>query len=89
MTIGIPDQPTDADISRVLSHLVWAAKISWVSVNREECERLRGTPGEPIPVVQPNFTECLRWEDAFGFDHLRQEAMSTGCAFITAQQIRS
>lgn len=61
--LGIPDAPTEADIRRVLDYLQVTPCIKWATENLEEIQRLRGTPGEPIPIKRPLFTERLRWRD--------------------------
>jgi len=73
MTLGIPDEPTQADVDRLLGHLVTATKVQWRMSSRY--------------VKESTFTKCLRWEDSF--EAMRQEAMSTGCGFLVAQQISS
>jgi len=69
MTLGIPDEPTQTDVDRLLGHLVMASKIQWRMSSRY--------------VKESTFTECLRWEDSFM--EMRQEAMSTGCCFMLRQ----
>lgn len=62
--LGIPDDPTDRDIRRILDFLQESPHIRWITRNLAEIERLRGTPGEPIPVKEPMFTTRLRWLDS-------------------------
>jgi len=65
VNLGIPDDPTDSDITRILNFLQESPHIRWITRNLAEIERLRGTPGEPIPVKEPLFTTKLRWLDSF------------------------
>ena len=51
--IGIPDAPTDADVSRILLFLEQSAHIEWIRGLREK---------------EPLFTTKLRWLDTF-LDH--------------------
>lgn len=62
--LGIPDDPTDRDIQRILDFLQLTPHIRWITRNLAEIERLRGTPGEPVPVKEPLYTTCLRWLDS-------------------------
>jgi len=65
MNLGIPDDPTESDVRRILDFLQESPHIRWITRNLAEIERLRGTPGEPIPVKEPVFTTKLRWLDSW------------------------
>lgn len=65
VSLGIPDDPTESDVRRILDFLQESPHIRWITRNLAEIERLRGTPGEPIPVKEPVFTTKLRWLDSF------------------------
>ena len=87
--IGIPDEPTDADIKRLLAHVVCGYTGRGKQTNQEECARFRGTSGEPVPIVEMRFTFDWRWKDALSFEALRQEQLATGGYFVTAEQLCS
>lgn len=63
--LGIPDDPSFLDVTRILNFLQETPHIRWITRNIAEIERLRGTPGEPIPVKEPVYTTKLRWLDSF------------------------
>ena len=69
--IHIPDDPTEADVLAVLAALCIGTKVEWDTSNRLEIERLRGTPGEPVPIKRSTFVTCLRWVDGFVPRHWR------------------
>lgn len=67
--LGIPDDPTESDLRRILDFMQEGAHIKWVTRNRAEIERLRGTPGEPVPVKEALIGTKLRWlDDSFDFE---------------------
>lgn len=67
-TVGIPDTPTPADLDRVLARLTLIEQLTLDEIwtNKEECLRLRGTPGEPIPEFEEriDYEQRVIWDDA-------------------------
>ena len=63
--VGIPEEPDEVNIQPVLASLEWGAKVRWDTANKAEIERLRGTPGEPVPIKTSTFVEILRWLDGY------------------------
>lgn len=69
MCLGIPDDPTESSIQRILNFMQEGACIRWITLNRAEIERLRGTPGEPIPVKEAQIGTKIRWlDDSLDFE---------------------
>lgn len=59
----MPERPTDENIKVVLNCLMLVKKYDFAQTNQAECERLRGTPGEPIPMHEHRVSLTFRWAD--------------------------
>lgn len=64
----MPEDPTDESIKPVLDCLMPVKKYDFAQTNQAECERLRGTPGEPIPMREHRVSLTFRWADKLYHD---------------------
>jgi hypothetical protein len=85
---AIPDEPDDASIRLVLARLVLCKKHEWRVTNQAEVDRLRGTPGEPIPVVEHHIRNVYEWLDR-AYNHMTTKTGDLTSFLITAEQAGS
>lgn len=63
--VGIPEEPTEAEMRRVLEHMVSCVRLASVLVNEDEIARLKGTAGEPVPRYEIRLRWGVRFSDDF------------------------
>lgn len=61
--VGVPDDPTESDVKRILDLMLPCFRPRLIQTNEEECRRLKGTPGEPVPVVTHVLESGVRFID--------------------------
>lgn len=67
--VGIPEDAYDAaGLNRVLEALVACERVRTITQNQTEIDRLRGTPGEPIPLCTLEIFCGVRFADDFRGD---------------------
>jgi len=62
---GVTDSPTEQSVKAIILRMELGTRIRWRTINRDTIQRLRGTPGEPLPLKQSEVVSCIRWTDGF------------------------
>ena len=65
--IIIPESPDESEVKALLARLEPTVEMRNVHINKEECLRLQGTPGEPIPRYELTAFLVNRFDD---IDHV-------------------
>ena len=63
--IGLPEEPDDVNIKRVLNYMEHCTRQRMRLTNPEDVVRTRGTPGEVIPKYEVLFFAAVRFFDDF------------------------